>query len=45
MWKGVPIADDLHLRIDFTQEDLNMHNDHALRYYIDYFRNKIEENN
>ncbi len=45
MWKGVPIADDLHLRIDFTQEDLNMHNDHVLRYYIDYFRNKIEENN
>lgn len=43
MWKGVPIADDYHLRIDFTQEDLNMHNDQVLRYYIDYYRKNIEE--
>jgi hypothetical protein len=27
MWKGVPIADDYHLRIDFTHEDLNIQND------------------
>lgn len=27
MWTGVAIADNLHLRIDFTHEDLNIQND------------------
>ena len=27
MWTGVSIADDYHLRIDFTHEDLNKQND------------------
>ena len=43
MWKGVPIADDYHLRIDFTHEDLNIQNDKVLRFYIDYYRSQIEE--
>lgn len=37
------IADDYHLRIDFSLENLNAHNDQVLRYYIEYYRKNIED--
>ena len=42
IWKGVPIADDYHLRIDFSHDDLGKLNDSVIRYYIDYYRQNIE---